>query len=246
MTLTPAAPGPASGAGDARTVNEVLARSQVETVMDELARDLVGLASVKQRIRDTSALWVIDKLRRIHGLEAHAPRLHMSFTGNPGTGKTTVAMRLAQILHRLGYGRKGHLVAVTRDDLAVILAGCKNRMETFFQSNPGLSLRIAHHLDFPDYAQGELLQIGERMLSTMNHRFGAGAREVFEQYLGLRLRQPHFANTRRVRNALERARLRQASRPFVDADRVLTADDLSTLAPQGVLASRVFQQSAPT
>jgi hypothetical protein len=133
-----------------------------------------------------------------------------------------------------------------RDDLVVILAGYKNRMETFFQSNPGLSSRIAHHLDFPDYAQSELLQIGERMLSTMNYRFGAGAREVFEQYLGLRLRQPHFANARSVRNALDRARLRQASRLFADADRVLTADDLTTLAPQDIQASRVFQQTAAT
>ena len=291
---------PADAAPVPRTVAEVLASSQVEAVLDELDRDLVGLAPVKQRIRDIAALLVIDKLRLNLGLAAQSPSLHMSFTGNPGTGKTTVTMRMAQILHRLGYVRKGHLVAVTRDDLVgqyightapktrevlkkamggvlfideayylyrpenerdygqeaieillqvmenqrddlvVILAGYADRMDTFFRSNPGMSSRIAHHLDFPDYTEGELLAIAERMLAQQNYHFGEGAREAFAQYLARRVAQPHFANARSVRNALDRARLRQASRLFADRNRELSLDDLCTIGEADIRASRVF------
>ena len=296
----PAPSAVAEAVARARTVGEVLAQSQVEDVLAELDRDLVGLAPVKARIRDIAALLVIDKLRGNLGLTSQAPPLHMSFTGNPGTGKTTVAMRMATILHRLGDVRKGHLVAVTRDDLVgqyightapktkevlkkamggvlfideayylyrpenerdygqeaieillqvmenqrddlvVILAGYKDRMDTFFQSNPGMSSRIAHHLDFPDYSAGELMQIAQQMLGAQNYRFGDGAQDAFARYLDRRIAQPHFANARSVRNALDRARLRQASRLFADRDRQLTADDLSTLAAEDILASRVF------
>ncbi len=302
----PVASPAASSPAPARTVNEVLAQSQVMAVIDELDRDLIGLVPVKARIRDIAALLVIEKLRGQLGLAANKPSLHMCFSGNPGTGKTTVALRMAQILHRLGYVRKGQVVSVTRDDLVgqyightapktkevlkkamggvlfideayylyrpenerdygqeaieillqvmenqrddlvVILAGYKARMDTFFQSNPGMSSRIAHHLDFPDYSGGELLQIADRMLTDSHYRFGPGAREAFDDYLQRRLQQPHFANARSVRNALDRMRLRQASRLFADGDRPLSAGDLSTLAESDIRASRVFSLSAST
>ncbi len=288
-----------------RTVDEVLAATQVESVLDELDTELVGLQPVKQKVRELAALLVIDRLRAAHGLGTGMPSLHMCFTGNPGTGKTTVAQRMATILHRLGHVRTGHLVSVTRDDLVgqyightapktkevlkramggvlfideayylyrpenerdygaeaieillqvmenhrddlvVILAGYPDRMRTFFQSNPGLSSRIAHHIDFPDYTDSELLEIAETLLKAQRYRLGPGAREAFAHYLSLRRAQPHFANARSVRNALERARLRQASRLFAERHAVLDEAALATLTVADFAASRVFRQAAP-
>jgi probable Rubsico expression protein CbbX len=274
--------------------------SGVAAVLDELDRELIGLHPVKQRIREIAALLIVERARKTLGLSHEAPTLHMSFTGNPGTGKTTVALRMAHILHRLGYVRKGHLISVTRDDLVgqyightapktkdvlkramggvlfideayylyrpdnerdygqeaieillqvmennredlvVILAGYANRMDRFFQSNPGFRSRIAHHLDFPDYGNGELLSIAETMLAAQNYRLHPKARAIMARYIELRRAQPHFANARSIRNALDRARLRQANRLFTSAKGPVTAEVLSTICPEDIGASRVF------
>ena len=275
--------------------------SGVKAVLDQLDAELVGLVPVKSRIRDIAALLVIDKLRAEQGLQSRPPTLHMSFTGNPGTGKTTVALRMAEVLKQLGYVRKGHLVAVTRDDLVgqfightapktrevikramggvlfvdeayylykpenerdygqesieillqvmenqrddlvVILAGYKDRMDRFFGSNPGMASRIAHHIDFPDYSEAELLRIAQLMLAALNYRFDALAEATFARYIAARKLQPHFANARSIRNALDRMRLRHATRLF-QAGTTPTREALTTLAAQDILASRVFQQ----
>ncbi|TDH60436.1 CbbX protein [Dankookia rubra] len=274
--------------------------SGLGAVLDELDRTLVGLAPVKRRIREIAALLLVDRLRRDMGLTSETPTLHMSFTGNPGTGKTTVAARMADILHRLGYIRTNQLVSVTRDDLVgqyightapktkeilkkamggvlfideayylyrpenerdygqeaieillqvmenrrndlvVILAGYGDRMERFFGSNPGMRSRIAHHVDFPDYGPEELMRIAELMLAAQNYRFSPDAKSAFVQYLAARMQQPHFANARSVRNALDRARLRQAVRLFEQQPEAVTAEALMTIGPEEILASRVL------
>lgn len=279
--------------------------SNIQTILDEVDRELVGLVQVKTRLKEIASLLLIARMREQMGITTERPTLHMSFTGRPGTGKTTVAMRIAKILNTLGYVRKGHLVVASREDLVgqyvghtapktkevvkkamggvlfideayylyrpenerdygqeaiemllqvmenqredlvVILAGYKDRMDTFFHANPGFHSRIAHHLDFPDYTLNELMAIADLMLGQTKYSFDDAAREAYQDYLRLRMQQPHFSNARSARNALDRAKLRQASRLIQQGGQV-TKEDLMRLDAQDILASRVFQQDLDT
>jgi probable Rubsico expression protein CbbX len=276
-------------------------QTQIQEVLDDLDRELIGLQTVKTRIREIAALLLVDRLRQKLGLSSSNPGLHMSFTGSPGTGKTTVARKMADILYRLGYIKKGHLITVTRDDLVgqyightapktkqvlknamggvlfideayylyrpdnerdygaeaieillqvmenqrddlvIIFAGYKDKMDRFYTSNPGLASRVANHVNFPDYTPEELLMIGKIMLQEQQYQMTPEAEKVFLQYIQRRMEQPHFANARSVRNALDRARLRQANRIFATPGKKLTKFDLVTIQAEDILKSRLFQ-----
>jgi probable Rubsico expression protein CbbX len=281
------------------SVQQILRETKVKPVLDELDRELVGLAPVKTRIREIAALLVIDRLRREAGLTSERPSLHMSFTGNPGTGKTTVALKMAAILQRLGYVEKGHLVAVTRDELVgqyvghtapktkevvkrayggvlfideayylyrpenerdygpeavevllqvmeherdnlvVVLAGYREPLEEFFRANPGMGSRVAHHIQFPDYERDELMSIARLMLGRQAYELSEEAETAFQEYVERRMQQPRFANGRSIRNAIDRARLRQANRLF-ERDDELATRDLATIEAEDIYKSSVF------
>jgi len=281
-------------------LQEEYAKTEISKILNLLDEELVGLAPVKSRIREIAALLLIDKLRRNLGITSANPGLHMSFTGSPGTGKTTVGLKMADILYQLGYIKKGHLLTVTRDDLVgqyightapktkevlkkamggvlfideayylykpdnerdygseaieillqvmenqredlvVILAGYKEPMDKFYESNPGLSSRIANHIDFPDYSTDELLKIANLMLEEQQYQLTPDAQAALMQYIQKRKEKPLFANARSVKNALDRARMRQANRIFDSRGQVLTKKELVNLEAEDILQSSIF------
>ena len=281
-------------------LQEEYAKTEIAKILNILDEELVGLAPVKARIREIAALLLIDKLRNNLGITAGSPGLHMSFTGSPGTGKTTVGLKMADILYQLGYVQKGHLLTVTRDDLVgqyightapktkevlkkamggvlfideayylykpdnerdygseaieillqvmenqrddlvVILAGYKEPMDKFYESNPGLSSRIANHIDFPDYTTEELLKISKMMLEEQQYQLTPQAEIALTDYITLRKQRPLFANARSVKNALDRARMRQANRIFDSRGQVLTKKELVNIEAQDILQSTIF------
>nr|YP_009398021.1 Rubisco expression protein [Gredgaria maugeana]YP_010851195.1 Rubisco expression protein [Aphanocladia delicatula]ARW67207.1 Rubisco expression protein [Gredgaria maugeana]WGH14136.1 Rubisco expression protein [Aphanocladia delicatula] len=278
-------------------------KTKIQEIIDELEQELIGLKPVKTRIKEIAALLLIDRLRNQLNLVSGSPGLHMSFTGSPGTGKTTVAMKMADILNRLNYIKKGHLLTVTRDDLVgqyightapktkevlkqamggvlfideayylykpdnerdygaeaieillqvmenqrddfvVIFAGYKEKMDKFYESNPGLSSRVTNHVDFPDYTAKELLEIAKLMLEEQQYKFAVNADEVLLDYAERRMQQPHFANARSIRNAIDRARMRQANRIFSSGDKILTKSDLITIQSEDIMKSRLFNET---
>jgi probable Rubsico expression protein CbbX len=276
----------------------------VDEVFADLDNKLIGLYPVKNKVEEIASLLLVDRVRQRFGLQAPRPNLHMCFTGEPGTGKTTVAMQMAELLNRLGYLESGHLVHAMRDDLVgefigqtapktkrvldramggvlfideayylyratdskdygqecidillqvmennrdklvVILAGYKDRMDEFFECNPGMSSRIAHHLDFAPYTQDELVAIGRAMLAGSSYYLCDEAEVAFREYLTLRMQQPRFANARSVRNELERARLRHAHRLASDPELSRTRDDLMRIEAVDIRTDPVFSLDA--
>lgn len=281
-------------------LQEEYAKTEIAKILNLLNEELVGLSPVKSRIREIAALLLIDKLRKNLGLTAANPGLHMSFTGSPGTGKTTVGLKMADILFQLGYIKKGHLLTVTRDDLVgqyightapktkevlkkamggvlfideayylykpdnerdygsesieillqvmenqrddlvVILAGYKEPMDKFYESNPGLSSRIANHIDFPDYSVEELLKIAKLMLEEQQYQLTTDAELALTEYIRVRKEKPLFANARSIKNALDRARMRQANRIFDSRGQILTKKELVNLEATDFLQSSIF------
>merc|ERR1711988_581132 len=279
---------------EAGRVADYMFKEGVQDILTQLDHDLVGLIPVKARVKEIASLLVVDKMRRKLGLETAIPSLHMGFTGAPGTGKTTVALRMGQILQKMGYCRSGHVVIATRDylvgqyvghtapktkemvkkamggillvdeayylynaandrdygqesieillnvmennkeDIIVVLAGYKDKMDRFYGFIPGMNSRIGNHIEFPDYEADELVEIGKVMCRELEYNLAPGAEEAMLAYMQKRMTMPFFANARTVRNAIDLARMAAAIRLFNEkmsptSDGTITEQELMTI-----------------
>ena len=263
--------------------------TQIKRILNNLNKDLIGLKPIKSRIQEIAALLLIDKVKTKLGIKTVNPGLHMSFTGNPGTGKTLIGFKMADILYQLEYINKGHLLSVTRDDLVgqyightapktkailkkakggvlfideayylykpnnerdygseaieillqvmenqrndlvIIFAGYKKPMNKFYESNPGLFSRITNHINFPNYSIVELLQISKQILNEEQYQLTNESEISLTNLLEKEKEKNNFANARTIKNLLDKARLKQASRIFDNPTKVLTKYDLITL-----------------
>lgn len=273
-------------------LRQILSAADVQGPLADLDA-MVGLQAVKARVREIAAFLHVAALRQTHGLTTERPVLHMSFTGRPGTGKTTVAGIVTSILYRLGYIAKDQMVVASRnelvgqyvghtapktkeiikkarggvlfideayylhrkdnerdygqetiemllhdmeerrDELVVIFAGYKERMEEFFRANPGMYSRIGHHIDFPDYDLDELMQIADLMVARQMYFLDDQARPKLAEYIRAEMASPHFSNGRTVRNIVDVLKLRQATRLFT-AEKPVSQRDLARIAGEDI------------